>query len=354
MDFAAVLPPLLLAPQPQHAVLDMCAAPGGKSLVLALQLLKGAPAQQPDQSSSAATGLTTGLLEHLALQEQLEAQHQPLQDQGCCQVQQEAEQEQEPQQQSDGEAAQQHAEPHAAGNPPAQQQLQEPASEAADAEGSRSSSDAGSDDAADAAAAGGAAAPGGHASGAQQPGRLVCNELDPVRRQRLGSTLAAYLPGSLRRRVRLTGHDAAKHWATYEAGMYDRVLLDAPCSAERLVVQQAVQSGGAVPASSWSRERCKQLAALQLKMLLGGLRALKPGGRLVYSTCSIAEAENDGVVCKALQQQGGEARVVPVDEWGLAGIGELTGGQRTQHGLLCLPDEQGWGPVYLAVLEQAM
>jgi hypothetical protein len=261
MDFASVLPPLLLAPQPHHAVLDMCAAPGGKSLVLALQLLKGVPAQQqPEQSSAAAVGLTTGLLEQLALQEQQETQQQPLQDATPCNVSQQ------------GAAPELQQNSQANGvqlNGTAQQlaQLQEHA----DAAGAHPGSDAASggeelDDDDDTAAAGGTAAPGGRTSGTQQPGRLVCNELDPIRRQRLGSVLAAYLPGSLRRRVRLTGHDASKHWATFEAGMYDRVLLDAPCSSERHVVQQAVQGGGAVPGSSWSKEHCKQLAAQQLKV----------------------------------------------------------------------------------------
>jgi hypothetical protein len=270
MDFASVLPPLLLAPQPHHAVLDMCAAPGGKSLVLALQLLKGVPAQQQpqDSSSAAAVGLTTGLLEQLALQEQQETQQQPLQDATPCNVsQQEAAPELEQNSQANGVQLNGTAQQPAGDETAGQQQLQEQA----DAAGAHPCSDAASDgeeldDDDDTAAAGGTAAPCGHTSGTQQPGRLVCNELDLIRRQRLGSVLAAYLPGSLRRRVRLTGHDASKHWATFEAGMYDRVLLDAPCSSERHVVQQAVQGGGAVPGSSWSKEHCKQLAAQQLKV----------------------------------------------------------------------------------------
>lgn len=262
MDFASVLPPLLLAPQPHHAVLEMCAAPGGMSLVLAQQLLKGVPAQQPQQSSAGAVGLSTGLLEQLALQEQ---QQQPLQDQDHEQPQQQPELEQERLAEAPQlDSVQQPTEVHVAGSSTSEQQQQQQAP-AADAEDRPSSSDAGSDGEDD-AATGSTPSSAGYASGAQQPGRLVCNEMDPNRRQRLSAVLAAYLPGSLRRRVRCTGQDAAKHWATFEAGMYDRVLLDAPCSSERHVVQQAVQAGGVVPASSWSKERCQQLAAQQLKV----------------------------------------------------------------------------------------
>lgn len=52
----------------------------------------------------------------------------------------------------------------------------------------------------------------------------------------------------------------------FEAGLYDRVLLDAPCSSERHVVQAALEAGGVVSSSSWSRAQCSNLAALQLKV----------------------------------------------------------------------------------------
>jgi hypothetical protein len=44
------------------------------------------------------------------------------------------------------------------------------------------------------------------------------------------------------------------------------VLLDAPCSSERHVVAAALEASGVVSSSSWSREQCEKLAALQLKV----------------------------------------------------------------------------------------
>jgi 16S rRNA C967 or C1407 C5-methylase (RsmB/RsmF family) len=48
--------------------------------------------------------------------------------------------------------------------------------------------------------------------------------------------------------------------------LYDRVLLDAPCSSERHVVQAALEAGGVVSSGSWSKAHCSNLAALQLKV----------------------------------------------------------------------------------------
>lgn len=94
---------------------------------------------------------------------------------------------------------------------------------------------------------------------------------------------------------------------------------------------------------------------LVLQLLLAGLRALKPGGRLVYSTCSMSAVENDEVVLQAVQQSQGSVLAVPVDEWGVMGsdqLREAAGAELTQHGMLCLPDRAGCGPIYLCLLQK--
>jgi 16S rRNA C967 or C1407 C5-methylase (RsmB/RsmF family) len=179
----------------------------------------------------------------------------------------------------------------------------------------------------------------------------------------------------------------------FEAGLYDRVLLDAPCCSERHVVQAAIEAGGIISSAAWTRQRCAQLAAQQLKvrvgwvcggcvwewltgrqlltarcnaaccchvptrqMLLAGLRALKPGGRLVFTTCSLAAAANDAVVLQALADSAQQVRLVPMEEWGLVGSAEVmqaAGGEATAGGgMMCLPDTAGWGPVFMALLEK--
>ena len=114
-------------------------------------------------------------------------------------------------------------------------------------------------------------------------------------------------------------------------------------------------------------------------------QALRPGGRLVYSTCSILGLENDGVVDRVLQLAGDSVRVIshtlrapPGPHSGPSSDGaaaddsssddeaaaaaaaaavaalEGVGAERTRHGWLLLPDAPGLGggPIYVAVLHK--
>ncbi len=78
---------------------------------------------------------------------------------------------------------------------------------------------------------------------------------------------------------------------------FDRVLLDAPCSSEaRFDVRD--------PASwnHWSLRKIAECARKQKGLLLSALEAVRPGGLVLYCTCSFAPEENEGVVDHALQQ----------------------------------------------------
>lgn len=76
----------------------------------------------------------------------------------------------------------------------------------------------------------------------------------------------------------------------------DRVLLDAPCSGLGVLPRK--------PDLKWRQgpETIAELGALQAELLEAAAGALKPGGTLVYSTCTISEAENQDVVRAFLEK----------------------------------------------------
>jgi len=85
------------------------------------------------------------------------------------------------------------------------------------------------------------------------------------------------------------------------AGKLDRVLVDAPCSGFGTLRRN--------PDLKWryGPERVAALAAEQYRILAAASRLVKPGGRLIYATCSILEEENEGVVERFAQEVSGFA-----------------------------------------------
>lgn len=75
---------------------------------------------------------------------------------------------------------------------------------------------------------------------------------------------------------------------------FDRILLDAPCSALGTLHKSPEVL------SWWNCRRSAQLAKEQSGLLSSGLKALRPGGVLVYSTCTLAPEENEFIVNDAL------------------------------------------------------
>jgi 16S rRNA (cytosine967-C5)-methyltransferase len=88
------------------------------------------------------------------------------------------------------------------------------------------------------------------------------------------------------------------------AGKIDRVLVDAPCSGLGTLRRN--------PDMKWRQtpEDVGELAAKQAALLTAAARLVKPGGRLVYATCSILEEENRAVA-EAFLASHSEFRLLP-------------------------------------------
>jgi len=157
-------------------------------------------------------------------------------------------------------------------------------------------------------------------------GRLVSNDRSSDRRARLRRVVEEHLPPRSRANVTITGHDAST-WGLHEKEIYDRILLDAPCSSERHLIHSPVHL------AQWSPGRTKALARQSMAMLCGALEALKPGGWLLYSTCSISPEENEALLERFEAKRRGC--------WSLA------------EKELILPDEfEGEGPLFWALIQK--
>lgn len=116
--------------------------------------------------------------------------------------------------------------------------------------------------------------------------------------------LRANLTAQGAERVDVRCADGAHVWRR-EPEAFDRVLVDAPCSTEG-----RFRADDAETTRYWSPRKIKEMRLAQSKLLFGGLQALRPGGVLVYSTCTFAPEENEGVLSRALKTFGDAVEIV--------------------------------------------
>lgn len=147
---------------------------------------------------------------------------------------------------------------------------------------------------------------------------LVAVELDSARAERIRQNLTRLDLGA-----ELKIADAAKPEAWWDQQLFDRILLDAPCSATGVIRRHPDIKYHRTPSD------VDKLAQLQATLLEALWPLLKQGGKLLYATCSVLARENEHQITRLLDQHA-DAREIPVSP---------AGSIPRHHGVQLLPSE---------------
>ena len=137
------------------------------------------------------------------------------------------------------------------------------------------------------------AAPGGKTT--QIAGRmlgkgfLLCNEINPKRAKILSRNIERMAVSNA-----LVTNEHPANLAARFPGFFDRVLVDAPCSGEGMFRKEEAA------VTDWSQETVEMCARRQAEILHSAAQMVRPGGRLVYSTCTFAPEEDEMAVATFL------------------------------------------------------
>uniref|UniRef100_A0A8D0L623 5-cytosine rRNA methyltransferase NSUN4 n=1 Tax=Sphenodon punctatus TaxID=8508 RepID=A0A8D0L623_SPHPU len=127
-------------------------------------------------------------------------------------------------------------------------------------------------------------------------GQVAANDISASGTKRLGGVLHSYVPKELHKAVRVTSLDG-RNWGKVEKETYDKVLVDVPCTPDR---QCAMEEEDNIFKRIRSQER-QMLPMLQMQLLISGILAAKPGGEVVYSTCTLSQLQNEYIVERATE-----------------------------------------------------
>jgi 16S rRNA (cytosine967-C5)-methyltransferase len=119
---------------------------------------------------------------------------------------------------------------------------------------------------------------------------------------------------------------------------FDRILLDAPCSATGVIRRH--------PDIKWrlQTQKLDNILQLQQQLLQSAWRMLKPGGHLLYSTCSILKSENDAQIQRFMQTTpDAQAQALALEV-----------GQATEFGWQCLSGDGGGDGMYFGLLKKPL
>jgi len=122
-------------------------------------------------------------------------------------------------------------------------------------------------------------------------GLLVCNEIHPARAKILSENIERMGISNA-----IVTNESPQALAEVFSEYFDRIMVDAPCSGEGMFRknEEAVEE--------WSMENVMACAKRQDMILDCAAKMLRPGGRIVYSTCTFAPEENEGSVSRFLRR----------------------------------------------------
>ncbi|MBD5086857.1 MAG: RNA methyltransferase [Clostridiales bacterium] len=139
------------------------------------------------------------------------------------------------------------------------------------------------------------AAPGGKSTQIAcllgENGLLISNEIIPSRAKILSQNIER-----LGIKNCIVTNESPKSLAERFVGIFDRILVDAPCSGEGMFRKNQLAI------DEWSEGNVRLCKARQLDILDDAIKMLKPGGRIVYSTCTFSKEENEEVVDEFLSK----------------------------------------------------
>ena len=145
---------------------------------------------------------------------------------------------------------------------------------------------------------------------------MVCNEINPKRAKILSRNIERLGVANA-----LVLNEHPQRLEDRFEGFFDRILVDAPCSGEGMFRKEEAA------VTDWSEETVAMCANRQKEILRSAAKMLRPGGRLVYSTCTFAPAENEGVIAWFLSEFEDFSVVAADAPWFSSGVPQWADGQ---------------------------
>jgi NOL1/NOP2/fmu family ribosome biogenesis protein len=125
-------------------------------------------------------------------------------------------------------------------------------------------------------------------------GVLVANDVHPTRARELAGNLERFGVTNA-----LVTSESVERLADHFGAWFDRVLLDAPCSGESMFHKSEAAR------ADWSPAAVQGCAARQEELLREAARLVRPGGLLLYSTCTFSPEEDEGALARFLDESAG-------------------------------------------------